>query len=328
MLKLDLKDKKILYELDKNSRQHNASIGSKVGLSKQVVGFRIQRLVEEGVISSFYTVIDVSKLGFTVYKNLFRLQNMTIEDEKKLVEYARNETDVVWAASSDGRYEFTSNIRATDVEHLDNIINKFNQKFGSFIYEGQIATIIRRQYFPRTYLVNEKREIVGNKISFGSVPKRIKINRLDWKILAILGKNARASSVEVSEKVGISPDSVTDHIKKMEKLGVIKQYSIVPNCEVYPYLQYKVLISMKNMSDSIEKKLISYCDSNPNIVFLIKALGQWDFEVNIEVETVARFREIIMDFKANFENDIRDYSSLQIYKVHKYNFCPSIPTGL
>ncbi|HLD78390.1 MAG TPA: AsnC family transcriptional regulator, partial [archaeon] len=42
---LDLKDRKILLELDADSRQSNARIAKRTGLSKQVVGFRIARLL-------------------------------------------------------------------------------------------------------------------------------------------------------------------------------------------------------------------------------------------------------------------------------------------
>ena len=39
MEQVDLKDRKILYELDLNCRQSNAQIGKKVGLSKEVVTY-------------------------------------------------------------------------------------------------------------------------------------------------------------------------------------------------------------------------------------------------------------------------------------------------
>ena len=42
MEKLDLKDKKILYELDIDCRQSFRSIGRKVGLSKDVVATRVK----------------------------------------------------------------------------------------------------------------------------------------------------------------------------------------------------------------------------------------------------------------------------------------------
>ncbi len=39
MVKIDVKDRKILYELDLNCRQSNAQIGKKVGLGRDVVAF-------------------------------------------------------------------------------------------------------------------------------------------------------------------------------------------------------------------------------------------------------------------------------------------------
>src|SRR3989344_8332372 len=90
MIKLDLKDKKILYQLDLDCRQTNTEIGRKVGLSKQVVGFRIQRLLEKNLILKFYAVIDISKMGFSVHKNFLRFQNMDKEKERVFIEYAKS----------------------------------------------------------------------------------------------------------------------------------------------------------------------------------------------------------------------------------------------
>ena len=122
----------------------------------------------------------------------------------------------------------------------------------------------------------------------------------------------------------MSADAVSDRIKKLEKSGVIKHYNIVPNEEVYPYIHYKVLVSFRNISEPNEKSLIEYCRLNQNIVYIVKALGPWDFEIDLEVESPANLRQIMMDLKTKFKDVIRDYSILNIYQVHKYNFCPSI----
>ena len=60
----DKKDQEILYELDLNARQSNAQIAKKVRLSKEVVGYRIKRMLEDEIIIGFYSVIDVTKLGY------------------------------------------------------------------------------------------------------------------------------------------------------------------------------------------------------------------------------------------------------------------------
>ena len=44
MEKLDLKDRKLLYWLDQNSRATNKELGQKVGLTEQAIGYKIKKL--------------------------------------------------------------------------------------------------------------------------------------------------------------------------------------------------------------------------------------------------------------------------------------------
>ena len=47
MLNIDAKDMKILHELDLNARSSNSEIGRRVRLSKEVVKYRIDRMMAE-----------------------------------------------------------------------------------------------------------------------------------------------------------------------------------------------------------------------------------------------------------------------------------------
>lgn len=322
--KLDVKDRKIIYELDVNSRQTNSEIAKKVGLSKQVVGFRIKRLQKEEYISSFYSVIDISKLGFTVHKNFLRLQNLDRGKEKELIDFLVNHLNIVWVASCDGRFDLSFGSWAKDMAFLDKTITELNKKFGKYIAERQIATIIRGDYFVRDYLVNRDKPSPYRESFFGAVPTPVKMDENDWKLLVLLGKDSRTTAVEISHEVNLGVDAIAERIKKLERSGVIKHYNIVPNESKYPYLHYKLLVGFRNISEDREKSLREYCRTNPNIVYIVKSLGPWEFEIDIEVENAERFRAILMDIKTEFNDILKDYSTLQIYKVHKYNFCPSV----
>ena len=83
MTKIDLKDRKILYELDLNCRQSNAQIGKKVGLGRDVVAYRIRRMQEEGVIKAFWTAIDTFRLGYNVYRIYINFDYLITSDIKK-----------------------------------------------------------------------------------------------------------------------------------------------------------------------------------------------------------------------------------------------------
>lgn len=323
-LKLDLKDRKILYQLDINSRQSNSEIAKKVGLSKQVVGFRIKRLVKEKIISFFYSVIDISKLGFTVHKNFLRLQNLDSGKEKEIIEFLKNHPNVVWIASCDGRFDLAFGTWAKNMQFLDQTLTELNKEFGEYIAERQIATIIRGDYFIRDYLINKKQASSYRQSFFGAVPSPVKMDENDWKILLMLGKNSRNTAVDIAKEIKLSADAVGERIRKLQKSGVIRHYNIVPNESKYPFLHYKVLIGFRNISEQREKTLREYCRRNPNIIYIVKSLGPWEFEIDLEVESAEQFREIMMGIKTTFNDILKDYSALTIYKVHKYNFCPSI----
>ena len=64
MINLDKKDFKILLELDKNARQTDSKIAKKIGLSKQVVNYRIKNLIKDELITKFYTLVNV---GFGIF---------------------------------------------------------------------------------------------------------------------------------------------------------------------------------------------------------------------------------------------------------------------
>ena len=76
-VKLDQKDKKLLYELDFHSRDPYSKLSKRVNLSKQGVEYKINNLIKKGVIKGFYPVINVPKLGFIYCMLFLTLQNTT-----------------------------------------------------------------------------------------------------------------------------------------------------------------------------------------------------------------------------------------------------------
>ena len=247
-MRLDLKDRRILYELDINSRQTNADIARKVGLSKQVVGFRVKRLIKEKWILSFHTVIDISKLGFTIHKNFLRLQNLDQERERELLDFLKKHPHVVWVASCDGKFDLAFGTWARDMAFLDKTLMEINGRFGKFIAEREIATIIRGEYFVRDYLIPKKESSKLRHSFFGSIPSPVKIDEGDWKILVELARNSRSTSVEIASLIKMSADAVGERIKKLEKSGVVRHYNFDPNECYYPYLHYKVLLVFRDIS--------------------------------------------------------------------------------
>lgn len=54
----------------------------------------------------------------------------------------------------------------------------------------------------------------------------LNIDDLSLKILSLLQKNSRLSNSEIGRQVGLSSPAVNERIKKMEKTGIIKNYTV------------------------------------------------------------------------------------------------------
>lgn len=324
MHKLDLTDSKILHELDFNSRQPVSIIAKKLKLSRDIVNYRMQSFLKEKLLMKYYTIIDISKLGYAAHKNFIRFQNVTEAKEKEFILFIQKNPDVVYSASYDGRFDVVVSLWSRNVEELAEHLKELDTKFGSFIAEREIVSIIKGEYCVRDYLI-DKKTYTKRKYLFGSVPQKVKIDEIDKKILVELGENARISSVEIASKLNLSADAIAKRIKKLEQTGIIQNYNIVPNEEVYPFTHYKIIIALHNINEQKEKKLEEYCRQNKNIWYFCKCLGSWNFEIDLDVSSREGFRKFLRDFKISFFDIIKDYSVLTAFRTNKYNFCPRFP---
>ncbi len=60
---MDEMDKKILKELQKDSRMSFTKIAQKIGVSTATVSERVKRLMKEGIICGYTTILNTSEMG-------------------------------------------------------------------------------------------------------------------------------------------------------------------------------------------------------------------------------------------------------------------------
>src|SRR3989339_2250709 len=94
MEELDLINSKIIYTLDFDARMPLSQLAKKVGISKQVVKYRIDNLVKRGIIKGFYTDINATKLGLEIYMVYFKFHKMSLETEKKFIKHMCSQENI------------------------------------------------------------------------------------------------------------------------------------------------------------------------------------------------------------------------------------------
>ena len=80
-MKLDKKDLQILGILDWNARMPITQVAKKVKLNKDVVRYRIRNLEKQEIISAYYSLINISKIGYLTFRLYLDLKDVSKEIE-------------------------------------------------------------------------------------------------------------------------------------------------------------------------------------------------------------------------------------------------------
>lgn len=316
--KLDAKDIKILAELDRDSRQSNNQIGKKVRLSKEVVKYRIDILLEEGIIVKFYTLTNYFKLGIKKFKLYLRFTNANKEKIEEIANYFFKHEKTEWVVTSTGRWDLIVGFLVKNVNEFDDEVQEVLNKYAKYIQEKAVTTTL--------YLVHHERGFLENKnskaIYHTSKDKTEDIDYLSEEIIKILTNNARMPVTEIADKLKTTPKVIQYRMKELERKGIILSYKAHLNPQVMGRIFCKALLYLSNVNQERLNKFISYTSSIPDVIWPQKVMGSWDFEVDCEVVSYDRFQEIILDLKEKFPDMIRNHEFCIVSREFKLDFFP------
>ena len=78
-MNLDKLDKDLLFELEKDSSTPTNILAKRLGKSKDVISYRINRLKKDKILRSCTAIVDMTRLGYIVFRVYIRWQNITEE---------------------------------------------------------------------------------------------------------------------------------------------------------------------------------------------------------------------------------------------------------
>lgn len=317
MIKLDLKDRRILYELDQNSRQPNSQIAKKVKLPASVVNYRINRLVKEGIITRFVTVVNYSKFGITTYKVYVQFQGINEQKEKELITYLNNNQKINYVATYSGHWDLVFAVYTKKVSEFDKVMDEFLNKYSVYILNKALSILIEVEIYKRGYILEKQGTAIAR---FGGKIEEVELGKKDIEILKILENDARTSIVNIARKLNTTSRIVNYRIKQLEKKGVIITYRIDMNHSLLGFEFYKAFITVGNYVENKEKSFRIYCRRLPTCLHLVKSIGNWDYELEFEVRSHTEFNKILKDMRAYFGDFIKKIDNVLIEKEHKFKF--------
>ena len=319
---LDIKDKKILSELDKNARQSNSQIGKKVRLSKEVVKYRIDKMVENGLIFRFHTVINYFKLGIQKFKVYLRLVDA---DKKKLDEiasYFQKHKKTEWVALTTGRWDLIVGFLVPNVNEFDDELQTALTKFSRHIQDKAVTTTLYLAHQTREFLEHAKKAEVSRVVYHTSKDPQETIDAIDMGILRFLANNARMKVVELAKRLKTTPRVIQYRIKELEKKEVILAYRTHLDAKRMGRIFCKTIIYLENITKERLEQFIAYSSALPGAIWPQRVLGTWDFELDFELQNYDAFQDTLLGLKEKFPDIIREHEFCILAKDFKLDLFP------
>lgn len=317
MDKLDLKDRKILYELEKNARASVSEIAKKVGMSKQMVSYKIKRLEEAGIIGGYHAIIDTSRLGYMTYRVYLKFQHLTSEKKKEILEFLVSLKEITIMLTIDGRWDVGFAVMVKNIYDFYDVWARI-MTLKEFIDLYHISIYSPVYHFTRTFLSPKKGELPKTLILGGK--EKVEFDELDIGILKGLAPNVRKPLTAIAEKLGRSAQFVINRVKGLEKRGIIQGYRPILNWSLLGYEYYKVDITL--LSHKRDKELFEYCKQHLYIFQIDKTIGGSDFEIEIYAKGKEHFKQIMQELQDRFKDVFKNYVYFTLEKTYKEVFMP------
>ena len=315
---LDLTDSKILSELDKNARISYSELGKKIRVAKETVKYRIAQLEKSGVIKGYYTVINFSKIGYSIYRLYIRLQNIPPKTEQQMIDYLISSKKVAVFYKINGPFHLALGIWAKDQWDYEQFYSELKQKFGEYISSSHFSLFTEYLEFSHSYLLPGEEKITFTTLTKTNIEKT---DELDFRLLSYLSNNSRASLVEIAKSLGTSIVTARYHLKNLINKKIIIGFRPIFDLQKFGRQYFKVDLWL--ISFDKKKEIRQHILSNPDVIFAERSIGGSDLEFDFEIDGFEKFIELMDGFKEKFPEEIKDYKYYSLIVNYKTSYIPS-----
>ncbi len=330
---LDRLDRRILFELDCNSRRSLSSLARQVRLGRDLVSYRIARLKEQGVLDNCTAMINPYKLDLTVYRTYLKLE----ADKERWAQFVRHldlHPRTSWLTECYGRWDVVWNVLAATPKEVYDLQDVLFSKFSDIIVGYNVCTLVNYWRFPKKYLIGTSVDDIRGwqfelpEFTTGTTPLEHELDDIERGLIRLLSADATLSFVDLAEALKVTPAIAKYRTEKLEELGIIAGYRVNLNREALGQTLFTVQASPRDFVAENEAEFHKFCRVHPQITAYTQQLGDCKIEFEVEARDYAEFSKVIDEIRERFSRYLRSLDYLMVKKDY-FHRTPShiVPVG-
>jgi DNA-binding Lrp family transcriptional regulator len=316
-------DLEILWHLDGNSRISLTEIAKITGVSSQVIAYRINKLLSTGTLKGCIATINISRLGLLAYRFYARINNAGRDREIDIIRSLTAHRQTLWVVSTSGHWDIEAVFVARNFVHFNQMLKEWKASWGKALSSINISMSPVSYRFRRDYLIARKRAQV-NSTHFGFEPLHSDIDELDQKILGQIAFNCRRSNDEIGRQVDVSYHTVASRIESLKHQEILQTFTVLLDLNHLNRRYIKALLWLEQFNQQEEKEFISFCSRHNFVLFVNEVLGDWQWEIEAEVEDYDTMYKLLKALRQAFPKHVTNYQLLEVTSEHKHAYAPHL----
>lgn len=147
------------------------------------------------------------------------------------------------------------------------------------------------------------------------------LDRIDRKILQLLQQDCRITIKELAEKLHLTNTPVYERVKKLERSGIIKNYTAILDPEkIDRNMTVFISVSLSRHTRDIVEKFKSDALALPEVMEFYYISGNYDALIKIMVKDMNEYQFFIQEKLSKFETITRFYSTFVIASANKMRY--------
>lgn len=283
-----------------------------------MANYRIQRLIDKGIVRDFYTLVNVGSLELNSYYVFLQLKSINKEKEKELLEKIQAQDFVGWLVSGTGRWDAVVLIYANSTSLFDMFLNQLVNLCGDNLHEYNFSTMISAEHISYKFIDDS----IRNSLKQTERVRNARLDSQDKKILMTISQEARIPLTVLARKTKLPLHIVNYRLKRLVKHRIIEGFKPRINVNRLGYQWHLLLIQLDKVSKTRKIEFINFCKHHPKVYYLTNTVGLYNMMIDIHVRSSEEFKEVLLNLKDKFSDIIKLYESMIIFDEYKISYVP------